>query len=318
MHVNIKLSESETTKYKNNIVMNTDNQSLFTSGKVALKNGETLYVHIEGTGPALFMIHGMWLDHRCFSLLFPHLKEKFTLIAPDFRGHGQSSYVTPVKNVDDLVEDVTLLIEHLKLDKVSFFGWCGGSSVAMKYASAYPEKVDRIVISSPPWLEGLPLFKPGKEKGEKVLLESKKDLATHPPLQLLSKAILEKDRFTLRKINEGVNFNLKKPPQEVIDSLVDQSLLTQNVEDLAWAGFTCNLTDRKKGVVEGSGEILKVQAKVLLFYGEDDSLVPLAAIDEYFDYLGENVTLKVIEDGGHAVHLLYPKEVSEDVLTFFA
>lgn len=296
--------------------MNTDNQNLFKSGKVPLKNGETLYVHVEGTGPALIMGHGMWLDHRCLSPLFPFLKEKFTIIVPDFRGHGQSSYVNPVKNVNDFVEDLTLLIEHFKLEKVNFFGWCGGSSVALKYASMNPGKVDKIAICSPPGLEGLPLFKPGKVKGEKIPIESKEDLVNHPSLQLLSKAIKEKDRSTLEKIIEGVNFNLRKPPQEIIDSLVDQCLLAQNVEDIAWSAYTCNLTDRKKWVTEGTGAILKVQAKALLFYGEDDTLIPRFAIDQYFDYLGDSITFKLVKDGGHAVHLLYPKEVSEDVIKF--
>ena len=90
------------------------------------------------------------------------------------------------------MEELTLLIENFKLDKVNFFSWCGGSSVALKYVSMNPGKVDKIIIYSPPGLEGLLLFKPGKEKGEKIPIESKEDLVNHPLLQLLSKAIKEK------------------------------------------------------------------------------------------------------------------------------
>src|SRR5690349_325683 len=97
------------------------NRSLFTSGKVQLSNGETINVHVTGTGPdILFMIHGMWLDHRCLEPLFPHLSDKFTMIAPDFRGHGQSTYVNPITNANDFVEDLALLIEHFQIDKLYF------------------------------------------------------------------------------------------------------------------------------------------------------------------------------------------------------
>lgn len=291
--------------------------TLFKTDKVTLPNGETLYIHVSGAGrEVLVMLHGMWLDHRCLSPMFPYLEEKFTIIVPDFRGHGQSSYENPVKNVNDFIEDLALVIDHFRLDKVNFFGWCGGSSVALKYASIYPEKVDKMVIVSPPGLEGLPLFKPGKEKGQKNHIESKEDLVNHPSLQRLSKALEEKDRTTLWNIIQTVNFNTKQPDPEIMESLVDQTLMVKNVWDIAWSAYTCNLTDHKKWITDGSGAILKVKSTALLFYGEDDSLIPRFAIDQYFDYLGDNITLKLVKDGGHAVHILYPKEVANDVINY--
>ena len=141
------------------------------TGFVDLPNGERFYVHISGNGEdILFMIHGMWLDHRCLNPLFPYLEENFTIIAPDFRGHGKSSYKNPIKNVDDFVEDLSYLMDYFEIKKVYFFGWCGGSSVALKYASINPDRVEKIVVCSPPGLEGLPLFKLGN-LGERFLFK---------------------------------------------------------------------------------------------------------------------------------------------------
>jgi len=292
-------------------------KSKLQSGRVKLPNGETLNVAVNGSGQdAIILIHGMWFDHRSMDQLVPYLSERFTIISPDFRGHGLSSYEKPIQTINDYIEDLSLLIEYYGLKKVSFLGWCGGSSIALQYASMYPDKVDKIVASSPPGLDGFPYSKKGKN-GEKIPIESKEDLINHIGLNLLNKAFQVKDRKGLAATIERSIFNTKVPEPEVIDSLVDQILLANNILDVAWVAYTSNLTDRRNSVTEGSGAILKVKAKILLFYGEDDGVIPRFAIDEYKKYLGDQVTLKLFKDGGHAVHLLYPSEVAQGTIEFF-
>jgi len=293
------------------------NRERFTSGKVKIPNGETLNVMVHGTGPdVLFMIHGMWLDYRSVETLFPYLGERFTLIAPDFRGHGQSSYVNPITNVMDFVEDLAMLIDYFEIPKVYFLGWCGGSSVALKYASLYPERVEKLIIVSPPGLEGLPLWKKDREKQTKTPIENKEDLKNHMSLQMLNKGLKEQNKEIMKQIIIKANFNKRLPEPEILDSLAEQLLLVNNIDDIAWSAYTCNLTDHKKWITEGSGSILKVQNEALLFYSEDDTLIPRAAIDQYFGYFGDRIKLRLFNDAGHAVHLIYPKEVSEEVIKF--
>ena len=47
---------------------------------------------IEGQGPALFLIHGIGARRATFSGLVTALKDQFTCISYDLRGHGEARY----------------------------------------------------------------------------------------------------------------------------------------------------------------------------------------------------------------------------------
>ena len=45
---------------------------------------------IEGTGPALYMVHGIGSRKVTWQGLIPHLRAHFTCVSFDLRGHGSS------------------------------------------------------------------------------------------------------------------------------------------------------------------------------------------------------------------------------------
>ena len=71
--------------------------------------GVQLYYHEWGhpTAPSLVLLHGgaaqaHWWDH-----LAPALAEQYHVVAPDLRGHGDSSWVSPpAYEIEDYVGDV--------------------------------------------------------------------------------------------------------------------------------------------------------------------------------------------------------------------
>ena len=54
-----------------------------------VKSVECAYI-IEGKGPPLFMVHGIGARKTSWAGLTQHLKDDFTCIAYDLRGHGES------------------------------------------------------------------------------------------------------------------------------------------------------------------------------------------------------------------------------------
>ena len=53
--------------------------------------GAELHTVIGGSGPPLLLIHGAPLTHLSWHLVAPELAKRFTVIAPDLRGYGDSS-----------------------------------------------------------------------------------------------------------------------------------------------------------------------------------------------------------------------------------
>jgi haloacetate dehalogenase len=62
----------------------------FKSQKVKT-SGATLQTVIGGSGPPLLLIHGAPLTHLSWYRVAPELAKKYTVVAADLRGYGDSS-----------------------------------------------------------------------------------------------------------------------------------------------------------------------------------------------------------------------------------
>ena len=101
----------------------------------------------DPANPPLLALHG-WLDNAAsFEPLAPFL-ENYHLIALDFAGHGFSAHrpAGARYHLVDHVADVAHAIKSLKLKRFHLIGHSLGAGVAILYAAAYPEAVERLVL----------------------------------------------------------------------------------------------------------------------------------------------------------------------------
>lgn len=96
---------------------------------------------VEGEGPALFLIHGIGARRTGWTKLVGHLKDRFTCISYDLRGHGESPLPQGRFGLDDLVEDLEHLRAKLGIEKAHFAGHSLGGMIGPAYARLYPERV---------------------------------------------------------------------------------------------------------------------------------------------------------------------------------
>lgn len=61
--------------------------------RAIVRGGIRWHVQIQGSGPALLLIHGTGASSDSFSALMPLLAQRFTVIAPDLPGHAGSTAV---------------------------------------------------------------------------------------------------------------------------------------------------------------------------------------------------------------------------------
>ncbi|MFA6156731.1 alpha/beta fold hydrolase, partial [Mesorhizobium sp.] len=102
------------------------------------------YLDIEGTEPALLLVHGFTDTSRSFSLLAPHLAGR-RLIMPDLRGHG-ASQAGKGCGVADFAGDVAGLIGRLRLDRPVIVGHSLGAMVSIALAARYRDLIGGLVI----------------------------------------------------------------------------------------------------------------------------------------------------------------------------
>jgi pimeloyl-ACP methyl ester carboxylesterase len=95
---------------------------------------------IEGKGPALFMVHGIGARKTTWAELTNYLKDDFTCIAYDLRGHGESPGAGAPFGLDELVADLEALRERLGIEKAHVIGHSLGGMIGPAYARKHPDR----------------------------------------------------------------------------------------------------------------------------------------------------------------------------------
>ncbi|MCR3753200.1 alpha/beta fold hydrolase [Lentzea californiensis] len=70
------------------------------------------------------------------------------MIRLDLRGTGDSAPAAAYR-VDHQVDDVEALRQHLGLDKIRLLGHCAGASLAILYATRFPQRVEQLLLITP-------------------------------------------------------------------------------------------------------------------------------------------------------------------------
>jgi pimeloyl-ACP methyl ester carboxylesterase len=96
---------------------------------------------VEGSGPPLFLIHGIGAARDIWRFMTPLLREHFTVISYDLRGHGTSPMPDGEFGLDELVDDLERLRERTGFERAHFAGHSLGGMIAPAYARKYPHRV---------------------------------------------------------------------------------------------------------------------------------------------------------------------------------
>lgn len=116
--------------------------------RALLPNGITLaYVEMGNPkGRPVLLVHGYTDSSRSWSLPAPHLAAKHRLIVVDLRGHGASSAPECCYTVSDMVYDMRLLLDHLKIETADFIGHSLGSMIGQVFAQRHGERLRKLVL----------------------------------------------------------------------------------------------------------------------------------------------------------------------------
>jgi pimeloyl-ACP methyl ester carboxylesterase len=100
----------------------------------------------NGDAPPLLLIHG-GRDHcRSWDWVAERLCDRYHVIAPDLRGHGDSAWSPDGSyEMSGFVYDLAQLIHQLDLAPVSIVAHSMGGNIATRYAGLYPDNVRKLV-----------------------------------------------------------------------------------------------------------------------------------------------------------------------------
>lgn len=101
---------------------------------------------IAGSGPPLLLLHGIGDSSETWLDVIEPLARRFTVIAPDLLGHGESDRPRADYGIGAYACGMRDLLATLDVDRVNVLGHSLGGGIAMQFAYQFPERCERLVI----------------------------------------------------------------------------------------------------------------------------------------------------------------------------
>lgn len=131
------------------------------ASRTADVDGVSIHYLTAGQGhPALVLLHGYAETSLMWKPIIPALADRFTVIAPDLPGIGDSAIPTDGLDMKSSAVRMHALVRSLGFDKAEVVGHDIGLMVAYAYAAQFPSEVTKLVL--------MDAFLPGVEGWEPV------------------------------------------------------------------------------------------------------------------------------------------------------
>jgi len=108
-----------------------------------------LKCRIEGSGPAILLLHGLGGGHTVWNDLISGLAREFLVLAPDLRGHGQTpapagSHFT----FSEMMGDTVRFLDAHSVRSAHLVGLSAGALLALRTTLEHPERVRSLTMVS--------------------------------------------------------------------------------------------------------------------------------------------------------------------------
>ena len=256
-----------------------------------------------GTAPVLLLLHGLGCDRHTWDPVWNRLARRYTLLAPDLLGHGESDKPRGDYSPGGYANGMRDLLTVLGIDKVTVLGHSFGGAVAMQFAYQFPERTERLALVDPGGL--------GNEVS--ALIRSLGLPGYDLVLRALTAPVVRQVNVTALKMLSRTGVPELRDLGEVaaiLDSLKDpgkryavHKLVTGVID---WRGQNVTMRDRA---------YLTEAMPLWIVWGADDRVLP-ARHAQTAREIAPRAQVTVLKDAGHFPHRDHP-DAFVDLLTGF-
>ena len=256
---------------------------------ITLSSGAIVHLRDEGDSeaPPIVLVHGHSEDLHTWNQLAKHLVESFRVIRFDLRRHGLTGPATDNEyRIENYVSDLSMVIEHLGIDRFILVGHSMGGRISVKYTMGNPERVSSLILIS---ASGAP----------------RKENTPQPMALRLMRNPL--GRFLVKRI-----WSRNMAKKSLVDMVFDESSITDEEIDRMWelSKYPGSMDAMFREFAETWGdfnpsEMGGITTNTLLIWGEGDTICP-ESMGEWYDSHLPNSTMVRLPNIGHNPHFECP------------
>ncbi len=256
-----------------------------------------------GSGPAILLLHGLGANHKTWEPVIDSLARRYTVIAPDLLGHGQSAKPRADYSVGGYANGMRDLLTVLGIDKVTVVGHSFGGGVAMQFAYQFPERTERLILVGSGGLgtQVSPLIRAITTPGFEYVMG---------PLTLPG----------VRHAAAAAMRGLSRTGVKEFRDFDEVAAIYETFKDYDARSAICHVT---RAVVDWRGQIVTMADRAYLteamplcvIWGEEDRVIP-ATHAELAAALAPGARIELIANAGHFPHKDHPQRFAKIVNDF--
>jgi pimeloyl-ACP methyl ester carboxylesterase len=249
-------------------------------------HGHDVSYRMAGEGPAIVLIHGIAGSSTTWRAVMPSLAERYTVIAPDLLGHGQSAKPRGDYSLGAYASGIRDLLAVLGRERVTLIGHSLGGGVAMQFAYQFPEWAERLVLVASGGLgkEVSPLLKAVTLPGSEYVLQ----LLLHPRIR----EVAELPGMLARKIGW-------KPSDTLSEVWRSYTTLTDRHGQMAFVQTVRSVIDVAGQRVSAHDRLyLAAAVPTLIVWGDRDRIIPVDHAYRTAEAIPGS-RLEILEGAGH-------------------
>jgi len=112
------------------------------------RDGVAINFEVEGRGRHVTLLHGVGSHLQAWDSVVAALRDEFTLLRYDLRGHGKSGKPPGPYALDDYVADLAALLDAQSVDRTTLVGFSFGAMIAPAFTVRHPKRVHALGIVS--------------------------------------------------------------------------------------------------------------------------------------------------------------------------
>lgn len=256
-------------------------------------DGVELYYQLDGNGPPLLMLSGIWSDTTTWNAQVREFADHYTCIRLDHRGIGQSDKWVGEHSYDRHAKDVAELLDHLGLKGVAILGVCHGGMAAVTLAMNHPGCAGVLCLNATQLLKSERLTQ--TYQGWKRILETSDFETLYKVIMptVMSESWLVQNSDRLPKLLETIEARIEHGSAlKLIDALISY----------AATGYE-------------PAQIASLDISALIMAGGEDMFIPPHVIQSESRYW-PNATYHMFEKSGHFPQREVPDDYNSTVLKY--